>query len=132
MALDTNSAALDVTGAYIHSQFAKQSWYKENANFITTLGGLLATVVAWAASQPFADAAWIQVLILVAGFVLTTLGVKVTPNGISKSQIRKVSNAQAAHVDSTPLVVNQGDGDVVEDNGVDLEAMTAEYNKSRP
>ena len=73
-----------------------------------------------------------RVLILVAGFVLTTLGVKVTPNGISKSQIRKVSNAQAAHVDSTPLVVNQGDGDVVEDNGVDLEAMTAEYNQNRP
>mgnify|MGYP007069008065 FL=1 len=43
-----------------------------------------------------------------------------------------MSNAQAAHVDSTPLVVNQGDGDVVEDNGVDLEAMTAEYNQNRP
>ncbi|WP_339016788.1 hypothetical protein R3O64_09635 [Corynebacterium hesseae] len=132
MAIDNNSALLDATGAFINQRFQEQSWFKENSNFITSAGGFLATLVAWAATQPFADDARVQVAILLVGFVLTTLGVKVTPNGISKSQMKKFSQANADYVDSQPLVVErpmyQDDGP---ENASDvLDAMVAEYNKA--
>lgn len=129
MAIDNNSALLDVTGAFINQKFQEQSWFKENSNFITSAGGFLATLVAWAAAQPFAADARVQVAILLVGFVLTTLGVKVTPNGISKSQMKKFSNANAEYVDSQPLVVSyQDDGP---ENASDvLAAMVDDYNKA--
>lgn len=132
MAINNESALLDVTGAFINKKFQEQSWFRENSNFITTVGGFLATLVAWAASQPFAADARVQVIILLVGFILTTLGVKVTPNGISKSQMRKFSQANAEYVDSQPLVVEQP---VYQDDGPEnasdvLEAMVDEYNKA--
>ena len=84
-------------------------------------------MVAWAATQPFADDARVQVAILLVGFVLTTLGVKVTPNGISKSQMKKFSQANADYVDSQSLVI--GEQDRLEPE-VNLEAMVADYNKA--
>lgn len=130
MAVSNNAALIDVTGAFINKKFQEQSWFKENSNFITSVGGLLATLVAWAASQPFAVDARVQAVILLVGFVLTTLGVKVTPNGISKSQMKKFSQASAEYVDSQPLVVeqptHQDDGP---ENASDvLSAMVEDYN----
>lgn len=132
MAIHNESALLDVTGAFINKKFQEQSWFRENSNFITSAGGFLATVVAWAATQPFAADARVQVIILLVGFVLTTLGIKVTPNGISKSQMRKFSQAGAEYVDSQPLVVEQP---VYQDDGPEnasdvLEAMVDAYNKA--
>lgn len=132
MAINNESALLDVTGAFINKKFQEQSWFRENSNFITSAGGFLATLVAWAAAQPFAADARVQVIILLVGFVLTTLGIKVTPNGISKSQMRKFSQANAEYVDSQPLVVEQP---VYQDDGPEnasgvLEAMVDDYNKA--
>lgn len=132
MAINNESAFLDVTGAFINKIFQEQSWFRENSNFITSFGGFLATVVAWAATQPFAADARVQVIILLVGFVLTTLGVKVTPNGISKSQMRKFSQANAEYVDSQQLVVEQP---VYQDDGPEnasdvLAAMVDDYNKA--
>lgn len=134
MALDSNNALLDATGAFINKRFQEQSWFKENSNFITSAGGFLATLVAWAAAQPFAADARVQVVILLVGFVLTTLGVKVTPNGISKSQMQKIGQAAAYHIDATPLAVLEPKQSEPEDDAEnapdDLEAMVADYNKS--
>lgn len=107
MALDSNNALLDATGAFINKKFQEQSWFKENSNFITSAGGFLATLVAWAATQPFAEDARVQMAILLVGFILTTLGVKVTPNGISKSQMKKFNSVSAGYVDSQHLVVDE-------------------------
>lgn len=127
MAISNETALLDVTGAFINKKFQEQSWFKENSNFITSAGGFLATLIAWAAAQPFAADARVQVIILLVGFVLTTLGVKVTPNGISKSQMKQFSQANADYVDSQPLVVEEQDRIEPE---VNLEAMVADYNKA--
>lgn len=127
MAINNDAALLDVTGAFINNKFQEQSWFRENSNFITSAGGFLATLIAWAAAQPFADDARVQIIILLVGFVLTTLGVKVTPNGISKSQMKQFSQANADYVDSQPLVV--GEPDRIEPE-VNLEAMVADYNKA--
>lgn len=130
MAINNDNALLDVTGAFINKKFQEQSWFQENSNFITSLGGFVATLVAWASTQPFAVDPRVQVVILLVGFVLTTLGVKVTPNGISKSQMKKFSQANADYVDSQPLVVEQP---VHQDDGPEnapdvLDAMVADYN----
>lgn len=132
MAINNNTALIDVTGAFINKKFQEQSWFKENSNFITSLGGFVATVVAWASTQPFAVDPRVQAAILLVGFILTTLGVKVTPNGISKSQMKKISQANADYVDSQPLVVErpmyQDDGP---ENAPDvLDAMVDDYNRA--
>lgn len=122
MALDRENMLLDVTGSYINRKFNEQTWFQENANFVTTFGGFLATVVAWAATQPFAASPGWQMAILIAGFLLTTLGVKTTKNGISKSQVKKFNQAQAEYIGTTPLVP---------DDDPDLDALVEAYNAER-
>lgn len=122
MALDRENVLLDVTGSYINRKFNEQTWFQENANFVTTFGGFLATVVAWAATQPFAASPGWQMVILIAGFLLTALGVKSTKNGFSKSQVEKINRAQAEYIGTTPLVP---------DKDPDLDAMVESYNAER-
>lgn len=122
MALDRENVLLDVTGSYINRKFNEQTWFQENANFVTTFGGFLATVVAWAATQPFATSPGWQMVILIAGFLLTALGVKSTKNGFSKSQVEKINRAQAEYIGTTPLVP---------DKDPDLDAMVESYNAER-
>lgn len=132
MAYDKENALLDVTGAYINRKFNEQKWYQENANTITTVVGFLATVLAWAAAQPFAlDPRW-EVGITFAGFVLTIFGVKKTRNGFSKSQIAKVGQAQADFVDSQNLVVTaEGRHRAAEEPADALAYEVAVFNASR-
>lgn len=122
MALDRENMLLDVTGSYINRKFDEQTWYQENANTITTIVGFLATVLAWAAAQPFAlDPRW-EIGITLAGFVLTVFGVKNTKNGFSKSQVEKINRAQAEYIGTTPLVP---------DDDPDLDALVEAYNAER-
>lgn len=123
----------DVVANYINSKFAEQPWYRENANFITSLGGLLATILVWLGAQPIAEDPTIQMIILVVGFVLTTLGVKVTKNGFSKSQVAKVNAQIADHVDNTDLVVEESNPveDFIEDTAETLAERVAEFNRAR-
>lgn len=123
----------DVVASYINSKFAEQPWYRENANFITSLGGLLATILVWLGSQPIAADPTVQMIILVVGFVLTTLGVKVTKNGFSKSQVAKVNAQVADHIDNTDLVVEESNPveDFIEDTAETLAERVAEFNRAR-
>lgn len=132
MAYDKANELLDVTGAYINRKFNEQKWYQENSNTVTTFVGFLATVLAWAAAQPFAlDPRW-EIGITFAGFVLTIFGVKTTRNGFSKSQIAKVSQAQADFVDSQNLVVaTEGRHRAPEDPADTLAYEVAAYNATR-
>lgn len=129
----------DIAASYINSRFAEQKWYQENANFITSAAGLVATVLAWLVTQPIAEDPKVQMGILVAGFICTTLGVKVTRNGFSKSQVAKVNNVVAQNVDATPLipVVEEPDEEGPEDDDDDEDAAAAlaaqveEFNRAR-
>lgn len=126
----------DIAASYINTRFAEQKWYQENANFITSAAGLVATVLAWLVTQPIAEDPKVQMGILVAGFICTTLGVKVTKNGFSKSQIAKVNNAVAQNVDATPLipVVTEPDEEEPEDEedaAAALAAQVAEFNRAQ-
>ena len=126
----------DIAASYINSRFAEQKWYQENANFITSAAGLVATILAWLVTQPIAEDPKVQMGILVAGFICTTLGVKVTKNGFSKSQVAKVNNVVAQNIDATPLIPVSPEPDievVPEDNGAaeELALQVAEFNRTR-
>lgn len=126
----------DIAASYINTRFAEQKWYQENANFITSAAGLVATILAWLVTQPIAEDPKVQMGILVAGFICTTLGVKVTKNGFSKSQIAKVNNAVAQNIDATPLIPVSPEPDievVPEDDGAaeELALQVAEFNRTR-
>lgn len=126
----------DIAASYINSRFAEQKWYQENANFITSAAGLVATILAWLVTQPIAEDPKVQMGILVAGFICTTLGVKVTKNGFSKSQVAKVNNVVAQNIDATPLIPVSPEPDievVPEDDGAaeELALQVAEFNRTR-
>lgn len=129
MALDAKSAQLDLTGAVIHQYVAEQSWFKKNANTVTTAAGFVATVVAWLASQPFAASPGWQMGILIVGFLATVLGVKTTKNGFSESQLDKINAAQAQFIGETPLVVEPEES--VEDEQTRLEGLISDFNEAR-
>lgn len=134
MAIDSQARGLDVTGVVLNRIVAEQPWYKENANFITSLGGFVATVLVAVGSLPIADSPWIQTVIALVGFVLTVLGVKVTRNGFSKSQVRKLGSAQADHVDNAPLIAGSDVPDSVAEpveEEHDLDALVRAYNERR-
>lgn len=126
----------DIAASYINSRFAEQKWYQENANFITSAAGLVATVLAWLVTQPIAEDPKVQMGILVVGFICTTLGVKVTRNGFSKSQVAKVNNVVAQNIDATPLIPVSPEPDIEvdpEDDGAaeELALQVAEFNRTR-
>src|SRR5699024_4166965 len=98
--------------------------------------GLVATVLAWLVTQPIAEDPKVQMGILVVGFICTTLGVKVTKNGFSKSQVAKVNNVVAQNIDATPLIPVSPEPDIEvdpEDDGAaeELALQVAEFNRAR-
>lgn len=126
MAISKDTSA---TGAALRNIVDNQSWAQKHSNLVTSLVGLAATVAAWAATQPFATEPWVQTLILIVGFVATTAGVGVTPNGFTDSQVRKLRDEQAEIIGSTRLVVDEFEG--TEQEPVDLDTQVREFNRER-
>lgn len=100
------NVVIDQVANTIYAKASEQSWFRRNANFVTTVGGFVATVLAWAASQPFADNPSVQTAILLIGFILTCLGVRVTPNGWSNSQLAKIAAIGPSVATDVPLLKN--------------------------
>ena len=125
---DTSAA-----GAALNNLVQRQSWFQEHSNFVTTVIGFLATVAAWAATQPFAAEPWVQTLILLVGFAATAAGVSVTPNGFTQSQLKKINEEQAEIIGSTSLVTPEylEPEQEPEDHATDLSIQVEEYNLER-
>lgn len=119
MAIDRDNVLLDVVGSYFHKLYQEQSWAKEHANTVTTVVGALVTLAAYFGSMPFAADPRVQAAIAVIGFIGTVVGVSKTPNGISKTILDKVNQAQAVGVADIPLIPQ---------SGKDLEDQVAAYN----
>lgn len=100
------SVVIDLVANKIAAEASKQKWYQKNANFVTTLGGLVATILVWVGTQPFADDPRVQTAVVIAGFVLTCLGVRVTPNGWSDSQLRKIGEFGQSVPTDVPMTQN--------------------------
>lgn len=108
MAIGGN-VVIDNTANAIWAKASEQTWFREHANFVTSVTGFLATVLTWAATQSFAQSQEAQAVIFVVGFVLTCLGVKFTKNGWSQSQLKQVSEFEQAVATDLPLVENVPD-----------------------
>lgn len=119
------------SGAALRSLVEKQTWFQEHSNFVTTVIGFLATIAAWAATQPFATSPWAQSLIVLVGFAATAAGVSVTPNGFTNSQMRKINAAQADIIGSTKLVVPQFAPPEPELSAEALAEQVEEFNRER-
>lgn len=130
MAISKDTSA---AGAALRNIVERQSWVQEHSNFVTTLVGFLATVAAWAATQPFATDPRVQTGILLVGFLATSFGVSVTPNGFSKSQLDKVHSEQARIIGSTKLAVPEyrGEEQELEQDTPSLDEQVREFNSSR-
>lgn len=87
---------VDFLADFLNSELEKQSWFRANANTITSAVGFIATLLAWVGTQPFATDERVQFGILIVGFLLTVFGVKHTRNGWSASQINKINEYGAA------------------------------------
>lgn len=132
MALDIDNKLIDTTGEFIHSRVREQSWFQKNSNTVSAVGGFVATVLAWVASQPFAVDPRVQTGVLILGFLLTVFGVKKTPNGWSDSQVRKIRDHHADVVGGTKLAVPVQEPSTVDDSGApDLDSQVSEFNQRR-
>lgn len=134
MAISANDALIDAAGAYIRKRALAQPWYRRNANTVTTVLGFFATLLTWAASQPFATHETVSTVILIVGFILTIFGVQKTPNGWSVSQIKELNDAEAYFVDNTPLRVVEQPKHLVSEytqDAASLAADVANFNQQR-
>ena len=91
----------------------------------------MATLAAWAATQPFATEPWAQSIIILVGFIATSFGVSVTPNGFSESQMRKIEAEKAEIIGNTRLVVSEYDAPEPETTADDLNRQVAEFNQGQ-
>lgn len=128
MAVGSDTSA---TGAALRNLLEKQSWFQQHSNFVTTVVGFMATLAAWAATQPFATEPWAQSLIVLIGFIATSIGVSVTPNGFTESQIRKINAEKADIIGNTKLVVPEFVAPEPELSAEDLNRQVAEFNQGR-
>lgn len=87
--------AQSAVARWLQQEIARQPWYKRKANAITTLGGALATVAAYLATNAVGAPEWLTYLATVVLLVLTVLGVSVTPNGTTYDTADTVQRAVA-------------------------------------
>ncbi|MDU3076419.1 MAG: hypothetical protein E7B29_08905 [Mixta calida] len=126
-----NTVVVDGLARYLNDEINKQPWYKRNANTITAVGGFIATLIAALATTPFAADPRFQLAVFVVGFILTIFGVKVTPNGFSRSQQSKIAAAHAAAIDSVPLAPENDARPKEEPAKVSLEDLIEKYRKGQ-
>lgn len=74
-------AVANAVAGWVQRRLNEQPWYRRKANTITTLGGTVATAVAYLLTSGLELPGWAQVGLPGVLLVLTVLGVNVTPNG---------------------------------------------------
>lgn len=117
------AAVADYLAGELYEIIENQSWFRKNANTVTAIVGFLVTATAYLAATPFASHPYVQLAVMLIGFLGTVFGIKKTKNGFSDSQTETINDLVASYIDKTPLVVKE----LVDE--VDLDALVAEFNK---
>ncbi|OIR43195.1 hypothetical protein [Corynebacterium sp. NML120713] len=112
-----------VTDAAVENIIQNQTWFKKHSNFITSAVGLALTILAWVATQPFGDTPLVDTAVIFIGFLATTLGISVTPNGLSNSQLRRLREEQNRVIAQRPLRQKP-----VEDESKKLTGLVDDFN----
>ena len=112
-----------VTDAAVENIIQNQTWFKKHSNFITSAVGLVLTILAWVAAQPFGNTPLVDTAVIFTGFLATTLGISVTPNGLSNSQLRRLREEQNRVIAQRPLRPTP-----VEDESKKLTGLVDDFN----
>lgn len=99
--LDLGDAVTNAVAGWVQRELNEQPWYRRKANTITTLGGAVATTVAYLLTSGLELPGWAQVALPGLLLVLTVLGVNVTPNGVTPT-----TGAQLQKAAKDPAVIN--------------------------
>lgn len=90
---------LEFIGYLIQNKLNEQSGTKKISNTITSLVGALVSIAAVVVAMPIQLPNWAYIVIVTVTTLATTLGVKLTPNGFSDSQVKKLNEWKAEYID---------------------------------
>lgn len=91
---------LEFIGYLINKKADEQPKTKKLANTVTAALGSLVSIAAMVLALPIAIPDWGYIIIVAVTTLGTTLGVSVTKNGFSPSQIEKLKQWQAEYIDA--------------------------------
>jgi hypothetical protein len=89
--------ANDIIGSILRDKLAEQPLIKKYANTVTTAVGALVAVVWTLVSLGVELPAQVGQGVLVLIAILTTVGVKLTPNGVTEKQVEEIEDYVGKH-----------------------------------
>ena len=87
----------DIIGSILREKLAEQPLVKKYANTVTTAVGALVAVVWTLVSLGVELPAQVGQGVLVLIAILTTVGVKLTPNGVTEKQVAEIEDYVGKH-----------------------------------
>lgn len=87
----------DIIGTILRDKLAEQPLIKKYANTVTTAVGALVAVVWTLVSLGVEMPAQVGQGVLVLIAILTTVGVKLTPNGVTEKQVEEIEDYVGKH-----------------------------------
>ena len=87
----------DIIGSILRDKLAEQPLIKKYANTVTTAVGALVAVVWTLVSLGVELPAQVGQGVLVLIAILTTVGVKLTPNGVTEKQVAEIEDYVGEH-----------------------------------
>lgn len=117
MASTGYSGDLEFIGYLINKKAEEQPKTKKLANTVTAALGSLVSIAAMVLTLPIQIPDWGYIIIVAITTLGTTLGVSVTKNGFSPSQIEKLKKWQAEYIDSHHHLPADTEEVVIEESG---------------
>lgn len=131
MASTGYSGDLEFIGYLINKKAEEQPKTKKLANTVTAAIGSLVSIAAMVLTLPIQIPDWGYIIIVAITTLGTTLGVSVTKNGFSPSQIEKLKKWQAEYIDAhhhlpadtEEVVIEESGEHVDDDNRITVDAL---------
>ena len=131
MASTGYSGDLEFIGYLINKKADEQPKTKKLANTVTAAIGSLVSIAAMVLTLPIQIPDWGYIIIVAITTLGTTLGVSVTKNGFSPSQIEKLKKWQAEYIDAhhhlpadtEEVVIDESDEYFDDDNRITVDAL---------
>lgn len=131
MASTGYSGDLEFIGYLINKKADEQPKTKKLANTVTAALGSLVSIAAMVLTLPIEIPDWGYIIIVAITTLGTTLGVSVTKNGFSPSQIEKLKKWQAEYIDAhhhlpadtEEVIIEESNEHFDDDNRITVDAL---------
>lgn len=131
MASTGYSGDLEFIGYLINKKADEQPKTKKLANTVTAALGSLVSIAAMVLALPIEIPDWGYIIIVAITTLGTTLGVSVTKNGFSPSQIEKLKKWQAEYIDAhhhlpadtEEVIIEESNEHFDDDNRITVDAL---------